>query len=83
MTFEFTEQNEKGQQLKVEYSVIQTEEKCGIMGKLQCQDEIEIMVIQKLFFTFEEARCWCSWLAEENVLPSSARDVLRDELYTY
>ena len=80
MTYVFTEMSENGERISVKYRV-NPGEKVGITGECTIDDEKETVESPKIFFTEEEAGCWCSWLVENKVLPSSLNQILSDELY--
>ena len=80
MNYVFTEMSENGERISVKYRVFPGE-KVGITGECTIDDEKETVESPKIFFTEEEAGCWCSWLVENKVLPSSLNQILSDELY--
>lgn len=76
----FMEMTEEGERISVEYRV-NPGERVGITGESTCAGKIEKIDSPKIFFTEEEAVCWCHWLVGNKVLPSSLNHVLSDELY--
>ncbi len=79
MEFTFRESFEEGEIL-VEYKAIKGE-KYKIIGRETFKGDIRENISPELFFMEEEANCWCRFLCESKVLPSSLNQVLRDELY--
>lgn len=82
MNYAFTEVTEEGERISVEYRV-NPGVKVGIIGESMLNGEKEKMESPRIFFTEEEASCWCLWLVENKVLPSSLNQILGDELYIY
>ena len=80
MNYVFTEMSEEGERISVEYRV-NPGERVGITGEYTINEKKETIMSPKIFFTEEEAVCWCNWLVENKVLPSSLNQILCDELY--
>jgi hypothetical protein len=80
MKYVFTEMSENGKLISVKYRV-KPGEKVGITGEYTINEKKETVESPRIFFTEEEAGCWCNWLVENKVLPSSLNQILSDELY--
>lgn len=65
----------------VTYYVIQNERKLGrsygIMAESDC-DKTDFITVNNLFFTAEEAKCYCKFLAENSVFPCTLKEVLEN-----
>ncbi|MBR2917063.1 MAG: hypothetical protein IKC07_05650 [Clostridia bacterium] len=79
MEFTFTEKFEEGEIL-VEYRILKGE-KYQIAGREIFKNKVVENISPELFYSEEETKCWCRYLCENKVLPSSLNYVLRDELY--
>lgn len=82
MKFSFIEETEEGEIIKVDYR-LNPGERVGITGTATYKGETTETASKQLFYTEEEAICWCRFLVENKVLPSSLNQILSDELYTY